>query len=143
MSACGIVLGVTPVHTAVRNCTRDEGRPFEVGNQVLISSHRKLLFIEVMRLIPACRESRNFTPQRLTETLRTRKNRAISELEATGSAQRLERRLADSEHDQERDRRRRDEIVGRRQVAAGHADQPGRDEGREAAEHRHRDVVAD
>ena len=30
-------------HTAVRNCTRDEGGPFEVGNQVLISSHRKLL----------------------------------------------------------------------------------------------------
>jgi len=27
----------------MRNCTRDEGRPFEVGNQVLISSHRKLL----------------------------------------------------------------------------------------------------
>jgi hypothetical protein len=26
-----------------RNCTRDEGGPFEVGNQVLISSHRKLL----------------------------------------------------------------------------------------------------
>jgi hypothetical protein len=26
----------------VRNCTRDEGGPFEVGNQVLISSHRKL-----------------------------------------------------------------------------------------------------
>jgi len=34
---------VTPVHTAMRNCTRDEGRPFEFGNQVLISSHRKLL----------------------------------------------------------------------------------------------------
>jgi len=34
---------VTPVHTALRNCTRDEGRPFEFGNQVLISSHRKLL----------------------------------------------------------------------------------------------------
>ena len=47
-----------------------EGGPFEVGNQVLISSHRKLLFIEVMRLVPACRESRNFTPQWLTETLR-------------------------------------------------------------------------
>ena len=29
--------------TTVRNCTRDEGGPFEVGNQVLISSHRKLL----------------------------------------------------------------------------------------------------
>jgi hypothetical protein len=36
MSASGIVSRVTPVHTAVRNCTRDEGRPFEVGNQVLI-----------------------------------------------------------------------------------------------------------
>jgi len=35
---------VTPVHTALRNCTRDEGRPFEFGNRVLISSHRKLLW---------------------------------------------------------------------------------------------------
>jgi hypothetical protein len=34
----------SPVHTAMRNCTRDEGTPFEVGNQVLISSHRKLLW---------------------------------------------------------------------------------------------------
>ena len=34
---------VTPVHTALRNCTRDEGRPFGFGNQVLISSPRKLL----------------------------------------------------------------------------------------------------
>jgi hypothetical protein len=32
----------SPVQTAMRNCTRDEGRSFEVGNQVLISSHRKL-----------------------------------------------------------------------------------------------------
>ena len=39
----GFVSRVTPVHTAMRNCTRDEGGPFEVGNQVLISSHRKLL----------------------------------------------------------------------------------------------------
>jgi hypothetical protein len=43
MSQMGLVSRVTPVHTAVRNCTRDEGRSFEVGNQVLISSHRKLL----------------------------------------------------------------------------------------------------
>jgi hypothetical protein len=28
----------------MRNCTRDEGRPFEVGNQALMSSHRKLLW---------------------------------------------------------------------------------------------------
>src|ERR1700733_6910787 len=34
----GLVSRVTPVHTAVRNCTRDEGRPFEFGNRVLTSS---------------------------------------------------------------------------------------------------------
>jgi len=28
---------------AALNCTRDKGGPFEFGNQVLISSHRKLL----------------------------------------------------------------------------------------------------
>jgi hypothetical protein len=28
---------------AARNCTRDEGGPFEFGNQEPISSHRKLL----------------------------------------------------------------------------------------------------
>ena len=43
MSQMGLVSRVSPVHTAVRNCTRDEGGPFEIGNQVLISSHRKLL----------------------------------------------------------------------------------------------------
>jgi hypothetical protein len=34
MSALGLVSRVTPVHTAVRNCTRDEGRPFGFGDQV-------------------------------------------------------------------------------------------------------------
>jgi hypothetical protein len=34
--ATGLVSRVSPVHTAMRNCTRDEGGPFEVGNQVLI-----------------------------------------------------------------------------------------------------------
>ena len=53
------------------------------------------------------------------------------------------RRLGDSEHDEERDRRRRDEIVGRCQVAAGNTDQPSRDERGEAAEYCHGDVVAD
>ena len=43
MSALGLVSRVSPVQTALRNCTRDEGRSFEVGNQGLISSHRKLL----------------------------------------------------------------------------------------------------
>ena len=46
MSEMGLVSRVSPVQTALRNCTRDEGRPFEVGNQVLISSHRKLLSSE-------------------------------------------------------------------------------------------------
>jgi hypothetical protein len=47
-SGVGLVSRVTPVHTALRNCTRDEGRSFEVGNQVLISSHRKLLSSKAM-----------------------------------------------------------------------------------------------
>jgi hypothetical protein len=48
LSAWGLVSRVPPVQTALRNCTRDEGRPFEVGNQVLISSHRKLLLSKAM-----------------------------------------------------------------------------------------------
>ena len=48
MSHMGFVSRVTPVHTAMRNCTRDEGGSFEVGNQVLISSHRKLLSSKAM-----------------------------------------------------------------------------------------------
>ena len=48
MSALGLVSRVTPVHTAMRNCTGDEGRSFEFDNQVLISSHRKLLWSKAM-----------------------------------------------------------------------------------------------
>ena len=48
MSGVGPVSRVTPVHTAMRNCMRDEGRSFEVGNQVLISNHRKLLWSKAM-----------------------------------------------------------------------------------------------
>jgi hypothetical protein len=48
MSDMGLVSRVSPVQTALRNCTRDEGRSFEVGNQVLISSHRKLLLSKAM-----------------------------------------------------------------------------------------------
>jgi two-component system, cell cycle response regulator DivK len=60
MSGYGIVSRVTPVHTAVRNCTRDEGRPFEVGNQVLISSHRKLLLSKAMVVNVAEKSERDF-----------------------------------------------------------------------------------
>jgi hypothetical protein len=48
MSEVGRVSRVSPVQTAMRNCTSDEGGPFEVGNQVLISSHRKLLLSKAM-----------------------------------------------------------------------------------------------
>jgi hypothetical protein len=48
MAAVGLVSRASPVHTAMRNCTRDEGGPFEVGNQVLISSPRKLLSSKAM-----------------------------------------------------------------------------------------------
>jgi CheY-like chemotaxis protein len=43
MSALGRVSRVSPVQTAVRNCTRDEGGPFGFGDQELIPSCRKLL----------------------------------------------------------------------------------------------------
>jgi hypothetical protein len=48
MSEMGLVSRGAPVQTAMRNCTRDEGSTFEVGNQVLISSHRKLLSSKAM-----------------------------------------------------------------------------------------------
>jgi hypothetical protein len=34
MTGSGLVSRVTPVHTAMRNCTGDEGRPFGFGDQV-------------------------------------------------------------------------------------------------------------
>ncbi len=48
MSGKGLVSRVSPVQTAVRNCTRDEGRPFGFGDQELIPSHRKLLWSKAM-----------------------------------------------------------------------------------------------
>src|SRR5258708_39884392 len=60
MSLMGLVSRVTPVHTAVRNCTRDEGRSFEVGNQVLISSHRKLLSSKAMVVNVAEKSEQDF-----------------------------------------------------------------------------------
>ncbi len=44
----------------MRNCTRDEGGPFEIGNQVLISSHRKLLWSKAM--VVSVVENRNEIP---------------------------------------------------------------------------------
>jgi hypothetical protein len=41
-------------------CTRDEGGPFEVGNQVLISSHRKLLSSKAMVVNVAEKSEQDF-----------------------------------------------------------------------------------
>jgi hypothetical protein len=60
MSELGLVSRVTPVHTAIRNCTGDEGRSFEVGNQVLISSHRKLLWSKAMVVSVAEKPEQDF-----------------------------------------------------------------------------------
>ncbi len=48
MSERGLVSRVSPVQTAVRNCTRDEGGPFGFGDQELIPSYRKLLWSKAM-----------------------------------------------------------------------------------------------
>lgn len=39
----GRVSRASPVHTVMRNCSRDEGGPFGFGDQEPIPSHRKLL----------------------------------------------------------------------------------------------------
>src|SRR5262245_54773748 len=59
-SGWGLVSRVTPVHTAVRSCTRDEGGPFEVSNQVWISSHRKLLWSKATVVNVAEKSEREF-----------------------------------------------------------------------------------
>ena len=48
------------VPVTVRNCTGDEGRSFEVGNQVLISSHRKLLSSKAMVVSVAEKSEQDF-----------------------------------------------------------------------------------
>jgi hypothetical protein len=66
---------VTPVHTALRICTRDEGGPFEVGNQVLTSNHRKLLWSKAMVVL---RKSWNEIPAGMIE--RGERKRTASEV---------------------------------------------------------------
>src|SRR5215470_11270234 len=63
----GLVSRVSPVQTALRNCMRDEGRSFEVGNQVLISSHRKLLLAKAMVVNVAEKSGQGFRQARLRE----------------------------------------------------------------------------
>ncbi len=48
MTGLGRVSRVSPVQTALRNCTRDEGGPFGFGDRELIPSCRKPLWPEAM-----------------------------------------------------------------------------------------------
>ena len=59
-SAYGIVSRVTPVHTAMRNCTRDEGRSFEAGSQVQASNRCKLLSSKAMVVNVAEKSEQDF-----------------------------------------------------------------------------------
>src|ERR1700730_17727771 len=59
-SVHGIVSRVTPVHTALRNCTRDEGGPLEAGTQVLTPRHPKLLSSKAMVVNVAEKSERDF-----------------------------------------------------------------------------------
>ena len=54
MSQMGLVSRVTPVHTAKRNCMRGGGEPFELGNQVPISTTASCCRLKAM-LVP-CQE---------------------------------------------------------------------------------------
>ena len=47
-SELGLVSRVSPVHTATRNCTGDEGGPFGFGDQSPIPSHRQRLWSKAM-----------------------------------------------------------------------------------------------
>jgi hypothetical protein len=47
----------------MRNCTGDEGRPFEVGHQVLVSSHRKLRSSKAMVVSVAEKPGQDFGRQ--------------------------------------------------------------------------------
>ncbi len=47
-AAVGLVSRASPVQTAVRNYTRDEGGPFGFGDRELIPSHRKLLWSKAL-----------------------------------------------------------------------------------------------
>ena len=49
----------------MRNCTGDEGRSFEFDNQVLISSHRKLLWSKAMVLNVAEKPERDSGKQEI------------------------------------------------------------------------------
>src|SRR5450759_4271861 len=63
MSPIGSVSRVSPVHTAMRNCTRDEGGPFEVGNRHHTNCPWVLLYIERWLKAPMQMEDGSVVPR--------------------------------------------------------------------------------
>jgi hypothetical protein len=61
MSGTGRVSRASPVQTAVRDCTRDEGGPFEAGRQGQAPNHRKLLSLKAMVVSVAANVGTNQT----------------------------------------------------------------------------------
>ena len=59
-TAKGRVSRMHRLSTTVQNCTRDGGGPFEVGKQVLTSSHRKLLLSKATVVNVAEKPKRDF-----------------------------------------------------------------------------------
>ena len=80
MTAVGRVSRVSPVQTAMRNCTRDEGRSFEAGSQVLASNRCKLLSSKAMVVSVAVNVGRIFgrSPSPKIRKQATRNNAADS-----------------------------------------------------------------
>jgi integrase len=64
--------------TAVHNCTRDEGGPFDFGNRVPISSHRKLL--------RRCGKARTMIPAGKLERVHDLRRTAATLMEDSGVA---------------------------------------------------------
>src|SRR5437773_12247339 len=90
MSALGLVSRASPVHTAVRNCTRDEGGPFGFGDQVadpkppraaVVKSHGRERRGNVGTMIPAGkveRGERKRTVSEVSKFLRRCQNRGLA-----------------------------------------------------------------
>src|SRR5262249_53399310 len=84
MAAWGRVSRAPTRVLAARNCTRDEGGPFGFGNQVLISSHRKLLRSKVV--VESVAETPGQDPSRHGRERRAQANRRRSVESGLGDA---------------------------------------------------------
>jgi Tannase and feruloyl esterase len=76
MSASGRVSRASPVHTVMRNCSKDEGRPFGFGDREPIPSHRKLPWSKAMG--ERCGNVRTVIPAGMVE--RGERKRTAAEL---------------------------------------------------------------